>query len=367
MILLFGTVLRSQVYYFKFSNPKVNSNSLTWTVSLHACSESFYFLSGNLRYNFNNKALSTNGAIDLKVTHPYLLKDAVGFLGTIPNKYANVSISTSLPENQGLLIDTKGITIGTITHPLTKLISPGATADIYVREFNVPGYSLPLPAPLYTNNTKIFTLASPITPVQACMPANGLINTKFHYALLEFSVGAIPDTKIKLDWTTSFGQSVDYFDIERSDDGVNWSNIGSVKASENSNSKLEYSYIDNKLPLNRSKNQIFYYRLRMTDLDGKFEYSDVRGVNFNRTSDWAVSIYPNPTADLINVDLTGLDLGAGDINLSVYDNVARQVISKKIIGNGIELIDVTQLPAGSYNVTVNQGNINHRQTIIKID
>jgi len=105
-----------------------------------------------------------------------------------------------------------------------------------------------------------------------------------------FSAEQYSASASKLNWTTSFGQSVDYFDIERSDDGMNWSNIGSVKASENSNSELEYSYIDNNLPLTRSKEQIFYYRLRMTDLDGKFEYSDIRGVNFTRSAEVDIQI-----------------------------------------------------------------------------
>lgn len=182
-----------------------------------------------------------------------------------------------------------------------------------------------------------------------------------------FSAEQYSASASKLNWTTSFGQSVDYFDIERSDDGMNWSNIGSVKASENSNSELEYSYIDNNLPLTRSKEQIFYYRLRMTDLDGKFEYSDIRGVNFTRSAEVDIQIYPNPTSDLINVDLSGFDLEAGDIHLGVYDNSGRKLMAKKIIGNGIELLDVSHLPAATYQVAVEQGNIHHRQTIIKID
>jgi len=42
-------------------------------------------------------------------------------------------------------------------------------------------------------------------------------------------------------------------------------------------------------------------------------------------------------------------------------------MAKKIIGNGIELLDVSHLPAATYQVAVEQGNIHHRQTIIKID
>ena len=84
-------------------------------------------------------------------------------------------------------------------------------------------------------------------------------------------------------------------------------------------------------------------------------------------SDIIINFYPNPTTHTINVDLSGMDLESGDINLTVYDNSARQVLSKKIIGNGIELIDVSNLPAGTYNVLVQQGDIRFQKSIIKIN
>jgi len=192
-------------------------------------------------------------------------------------------------------------------------------------------------------------------------------NAPLPVKLTTFSAEQCGDRASKLDWTTSSEENSDYFGIERSEDGISWTTIGNVRAAGNSSSKLEYSYIDNKLPLTRSKEQIFYYRLRMTDLDGKFEYSDIRGVNFTRSAEVDIQIYPNPTSDLINVDLSGFDLEAGDIHLGVYDNSGRKLMAKKILGNGIELLDVSHLPAATYQVAVEQGNIHHRQTIIKID
>jgi len=184
--------------------------------------------------------------------------------------------------------------------------------------------------------------------------------------LTTFSAEQHGDRASKLDWTTTSEENSDFFGIERSVDGINWSNIGRVKAAGNSNEKLTYQYIDSNLPLTRSKEQIFYYRLKMTDLDGKFEYSDIRGVNFTRSSEVGIQIYPNPTTDLINVDLSGFDLEAGDLHLGVYDNVGRRVIDKKILGNGIELIDVSGLPGGTYNVSISQGQKTFNKNIIKL-
>lgn len=182
-----------------------------------------------------------------------------------------------------------------------------------------------------------------------------------------FSAIKLSQKEVKLNWTTSSEINSDYFGIERSQDNETWEVIGRVTAAGNSNIDINYEFLDNKLPLIRTKDQIFYYRLRLTDLDGKYAYSDVRGVNFGRSLSGLVTIYPNPTAQHINVDLSGIDLDGGNVELSVIDMNGRRMIQKNIIGNGIELIDVYQLPAATYNVVVKQGNSLYKQSIIKID
>jgi len=182
-----------------------------------------------------------------------------------------------------------------------------------------------------------------------------------------FSATKFNERSSKLNWRTSSEINSDYFGIERSQDGSNWETIGRVTAAGNSSKELAYEFIDDKLPLIRSKEQVFYYRLRMTDLDGKYKYSDVRGVNFGKLSSGVVSIYPNPTVEHINVDLSGMDLDAGKVDLMVYDMTGKQMIRKSIIGNGIELIDVSFLPASTYNVVVKQGETVYQQRVIKID
>lgn len=237
-----------------------------------------------------------------------------------------------------------------ITYPLTLTPSSGGNPSLQAIVY-------------YNNSASSTALALSTSTITVANGSQFILPIK----LTTFSAEQYNTTASKLDWTTTSEENSDFFGIERSEDGINWSEIGIVKAAGNSSEILEYRFIDNKLPLSRTRDQVFYYRLRMTDLDGKFSYSDIRGVNFSRKSDLGVSIYPNPTAELINVDLSGLDTEAGDINLSLYDNSARQVLSKKIIGNGIELIDVSNLPTGTYNVFVQQGDIRYQKSVIKID
>jgi hypothetical protein len=102
-----------------------------------------------------------------------------------------------------------------------------------------------------------------------------------------------------LNWTTSSEINSDYFDVERSVDGINFTNIGRVTAAGSSNTPLDYTFAD-IAPVNGTN----YYRLKMVDLGGPFEYSrtiaiDVNTATANETG--IVSMYPNPTTGKMNV------------------------------------------------------------------
>jgi len=186
--------------------------------------------------------------------------------------------------------------------------------------------------------------------------------------LTTFSAKKYSDRASKLDWITASEINSDYFEIERSRDGDVWETIGKIAAAGNSQQELNYSFIDDQLAMTRSNNNMFYYRLKLADLDGTFKYSDVKGVNFSNEYTGIIRIYPNPTAEQINVDLGGTeqsDLEKTDI--SVYDMKGQKLLFRKVSGFGIELIETQNLPASTYNVVVRQGDKIHQQRVIKID
>ncbi len=74
---------------------------------------------------------------------------------------------------------------------------------------------------------------------------------------------------VQLRWSTGSEINNNYFTIERSRDAVNAEIIGFVNGAGNSLRTLHYRFIDHK-PLGG----ISYYRLKQTDFDGSFEYSN---------------------------------------------------------------------------------------------
>ena len=99
---------------------------------------------------------------------------------------------------------------------------------------------------------------------------------------------------VDLTWQTASEHNNDFFTVERSADGFNFEPILYKDGAGNSTTLLSYSDKDVQ-PLEG----VSYYRLKQTDFDGAFEYSEIRVVS---TSDDAqVLVYPNPSSGNVNI------------------------------------------------------------------
>ncbi len=136
--------------------------------------------------------------------------------------------------------------------------------------------------------------------------------------LLSFT-GKCNHNKTDLAWTTASEMNNDYFTIEQSNDGNNWKEAGTVKSRGNSSGIQTYSF-----SADESANAFSYFRLKQTDIDGKFKYFDILRVENCQTHSTAVNIYPNPSNGIC---LYGsLDLKAGAFySIEIFDNFGKMV------------------------------------------
>jgi hypothetical protein len=86
--------------------------------------------------------------------------------------------------------------------------------------------------------------------------------------------------KVAVHWTTLSEINNDYFEIERSSDGLAWTVIGKETGFGQSNFAINYKY-DDLSPLEG----ISYYRIRQTDFNGHSELSKVVAVRHKGTKD----------------------------------------------------------------------------------
>lgn len=144
----------------------------------------------------------------------------------------------------------------------------------------------------------------------------------------------------KLSWSTFTEQNNKGFELQRSNDGVNFSGIDfiSSKATNgNSNAILQYTYNDEK-PFKGTT----YYRLKQLDFDGRNSMSNVVFVKGSRVDNITISsIYPNPVISLLNLvvttptaekvsfvitDLTGKLVSQQSLQLNTGDNVVQLAV-----------------------------------------
>ncbi|MBC3541806.1 T9SS type A sorting domain-containing protein [Rufibacter sediminis] len=164
---------------------------------------------------------------------------------------------------------------------------------------------------------------------------------------------------VALHWVTAAEKDNDFFQVERSTDGKNFSAIGKVKGNGNSNVLQNYSFQDAATPAGT-----LYYRLKQVDFDGKFEYSKTIAVRAQGTSAAiTVKAYPNPTTDVVNVDLASV--GAEQVTVKVVAMDGRVVKTLEVTGGAEQKIDLTQLAAGTYLLKMTGSTFDTTTRVVK--
>jgi endoglucanase len=148
-----------------------------------------------------------------------------------------------------------------------------------------------------------------------------------------------------LNWQTAEEKDNQKFIIERSADGIHFTEIGKVMGNGNSSSLQNYGFSD----LNALE-KILYYRLVQVDLNGSKSYSETRVVNFNDGS--FIDLYPNPTLGTVTLEYE-IQKSGNPISIKISDLSGKDLFRSSIPSNSGKLImplDLTHFPQGVYLV-----------------
>lgn len=160
--------------------------------------------------------------------------------------------------------------------------------------------------------------------------------------LLNFSATNIDNQYVKLNWQTASEINNDYFTIEKSQNGIDWKDLITVDGAGNSSTLLDYEGSDISPYMGVS-----YYRLRQTDFDGEFSYSNIKSINFNLVNN-QIEIFPNPTKKQIIITGNKSEIETINIYNVLGQNVTNKTIIKKLDNKVI--IDLTELSEGTYYI-----------------
>ncbi|HVM89120.1 MAG TPA: T9SS type A sorting domain-containing protein [Puia sp.] len=265
---------------------------------------------------------------------------------------ANISNSSPLQPNiiAGITDTSSGSTIGSVTtgylptdflwHQYTfSFIATTTTADIFLQN-NAPGGM--------GNDLAIDDIS--ISTVCSVLPQT-IVNINAQKQ----------NQQVLLGWSTTTVIGFKYFDIERSADGTHWENIGTVTSnSEDATAEQNYNFTDFD-PLAG----LNYYRLRGLTVTNETLVSESKKVQFNQTSGWSVSVYPNPATTSTTVTLkSDMVLQA----VRVFDLNGKIIMIKNLNeGTSIFSLDIRSFAAGAYFVQATNvsGNTNTAKFIIK--
>ncbi len=151
-----------------------------------------------------------------------------------------------------------------------------------------------------------------------------------------------------ISWESAIETNFKNYELESSEDGINFMKIATMNPKGNLSSYNNYSYLD----FNFYK-PITYYRLKMVDLDNSFKFSPITSVEYGSSKEVLFSVFPNPainelfvsliapkheTAELKIIDVLGRVIYHQPINLE--QGFADHQISTTNFENGFYFVNV---------------------------
>ncbi|MCI5054802.1 MAG: T9SS type A sorting domain-containing protein [Flavobacteriales bacterium] len=177
-----------------------------------------------------------------------------------------------------------------------------------------------------------------------------IINSPLPVELISFSVMREEDHAY-LEWQTATEINSEKFVIERSLDGEDFEEAAEVSAAGNSNVLLDYEFlISNVGP------QEQFFRLRIVDHDGKFEYSKVQSIE-KVNNEAVVKYYPNPSNGELFISSSSNDFDS-NYSIHIINSIGQEVLSNNIDMNMInqQIIGTETLESGMYQVYISDAS-----------
>jgi len=165
--------------------------------------------------------------------------------------------------------------------------------------------------------------------------------------LTSFSAKCDNQTSL-LTWQTASETNNDFYIVEKSNDMINFFEIGKVDGAGNSSRTLNYSYTDKELLSGDN-----YYRLKQVDFDGKITTYNAIAVNCDSEamSEPTMIAYPNPFTDELNVIIENLQ--DKDFVLEIFDDLGKLVYSEEFSSGEADfhtILEIKNLRPAVYNL-----------------
>jgi hypothetical protein len=240
--------------------------------------------------------------------------------------------------------------------------------------------TLPAKAQLWYNGAQIMTANTVISNfkpslLQVKFTGTGYANVSFNYAYVDaagiaaptpatYSLSwatALPVKLVSFDghthacnatlsWTTAEEKDLKSFVVERSTNGADYTALEEVAAKNSANGDYTATFAQTEA--------VAYYRLRINENDGRYNYSSVVKLLADCNGGATVRIWPNPATAQFSVD--GVQEGS---RIQLY-NAAGQLLQNVQSNGSVQRFDIGNQPSGLFYVIVT--NASGEKTNFKI-
>ncbi len=179
----------------------------------------------------------------------------------------------------------------------------------------------------------------------------GAGTTTLPVSLTTFTAKANKAGTVNLAWSTASETNNSHFEITRSTDGVNFTKVGQVAGSGNSNKAQHYNYTDSK-PASGNN----YYRLKQVDHDGKSELSQivVANVGFG-VAKMTVAASANRSSVIVNYEA----ISGGQAIFTIYNvsGVKVTTVSQTVVAGANQINIPAALNGSMHILKASQGGV----------
>jgi hypothetical protein len=182
----------------------------------------------------------------------------------------------------------------------------------------------------------------------------GLGSTVLAVEISSFN-GVKQNDKAVLNWTTASESNNAYFEIERSNNGINYEAAVRVAGAGTTSQISRYSFTD-FAPLSAVNT---YYRLKEVSFDGSYKYSAVIVIRPDNKMQKALTVLNNPVTGKLNIRISS-DV-ATNIKLTIINNAGQIVYQQNgtvVKGDNIFILTGTSSGKWSKGIYILQAIIN---------
>jgi hypothetical protein len=155
------------------------------------------------------------------------------------------------------------------------------------------------------------------------------------------------NTITELNWVTNTDFKNEYFDLERSGNGIDFEVIQKVYSQSDISDFYSYASQD-AAPLEG----VNYYRIKQVYYNGGFRYSNSLFIDFSKPDDAHNKVYPNPAKGLVYLDLD--EFAGAAATISIVNGLGQEVYRQEVaaIPELPMAVSLSGFSAGTYMVMV---------------